>query len=819
MERNDTVTNALEAACEFNDRKLWKRFTNYDCFGVRIAGQDELMLGVVLGNAGEEYGLSLLRGPRAAAALAALMNSEGADDDSLDDMDMLGFSMETFGSLPSNVQEWLHEAGQRPGCREQVPHFLAKPQGHRTRLPNESELALLELVLWAVVKADRSKLLQPTTLEDDTGICVIHMSGDATESGVNVTREKVAQEEGPTTIPLLPTSHDLRGLPGLETTWLAGMPALPAEIEGDDRAMQLLLIMDDTSELVLQGRPVFSGDLKEAADSVVETFCGKGIAPIKGLPRRIIFSSRKLHDAMKPTLEPLGVQCAYKPTIPKLQQMVEEFYNLVDTDLAPSDEYLEAVGSEDMQTPAPNDLKGWKEVHQRLFRRFVEHFEREDRLWSSRAVKRYFRDDDLEYYAQEYEHQGVLAAYTAWGILDYRPNKTSKTHAEKMLKKGLSEPEGILLRAMMEACPTLQRVAGHDPKAGTVDLEDVLLGGTVTTHDQLMSENIDNGVFFAARAFPAGRFHFIEMAGPPLGPGMGMEAVEFLRRSKMRFTPEGLRRDAHKFGWLWQWIDEWEANRRPPCVCNSDGDELLWHTASFSVANADQTRRTLMQREDIDYDDQEDELVWKKCAGGDTRVLGETVTLGRMEFVGDELVLTVNSAKRFATARKWLEKLPGVAFRSVQTRRWDEAEEDRPMDERISPPEPLEMTPELASSVQEMMDKHYMGWLDTPLPALGGKTPRQACRTEAGRQDVTMLIRTMPDPAGPDPIQVPREVMMRELGLNKGATSLPPASRRKPHAPIPVHGIGPKPKVARNAPCPCGSGRKYTKCCGRQRNG
>ena len=57
MERKDIIADVLEAARGFHSRKLWKRFTNYDCFGVRIAGQDELMLGVVLGDAGEEYGV------------------------------------------------------------------------------------------------------------------------------------------------------------------------------------------------------------------------------------------------------------------------------------------------------------------------------------------------------------------------------------------------------------------------------------------------------------------------------------------------------------------------------------------------------------------------------------------------------------------------------------------------------------------------------------------------------------------------------------------------------------------------------------------
>ena len=179
MERKDLIADVLEAARGCHSRKLWKRFTNYDCFGVRITGQDGLMLGVVLGDAGEEYGLSLFRGPHAASALAALVNPQGPGDDSLDDMDMLGFSMEEFGNLPPDAQDFVREAGQHPGYRDQVPQFLAKRAGRQGRLADESELALLALVLYAVIEADKSKLLKPTTLEDKNGICVIHIGGDA----------------------------------------------------------------------------------------------------------------------------------------------------------------------------------------------------------------------------------------------------------------------------------------------------------------------------------------------------------------------------------------------------------------------------------------------------------------------------------------------------------------------------------------------------------------------------------------------------------------------------------------------------------------
>jgi hypothetical protein len=467
-----------------------------------------------------------------------------------------------------------------------------------------------------------------------------------------------------------------------------------------------------------------------------------------------------------------------------------------------------------LRVPMPNDLMGWKEADLRLIGRFADFLQYESRLWSPRAAKRYFNDDNLEYFFRKHKERAVVQAYTAWGILDYRPTKTSKTHAEKMLVEGLPAPEEILLHARMEVFPTLYRVANHNPKAGTIDLDDILLGNEVTVHDRLMSESIENNLFLSGRTFPVGRFHFIELGGPPLGPGMGMEAVEFLRGCGMKFTPEGLRRDAHKFGWLWGWIDEWQANWKPPHLCNTDGDDLLWHTASFSVTNSADVRQALLQLQDVEYDDHEDEFIWLKRTGQGAKMLGGPVTMGRIEFVVDELVLTVNSAERFAKARKWLEKLPGVVFRNVKTRRWDEHDKDRPMDERISKPEPVEITPELAVSLQEMIDKQYMEWIDTALPILGSKTPRQACRTLGGRQQVTILIRTMPDPMGDAPVRIPREAMLCELGLTTESLISQPLSPQMSQCSKPVEATSPNGKVGRNDSCPCGSGMKYKKCCG-----
>ncbi|MBI5725594.1 MAG: SEC-C domain-containing protein [Planctomycetes bacterium] len=466
-----------------------------------------------------------------------------------------------------------------------------------------------------------------------------------------------------------------------------------------------------------------------------------------------------------------------------------------------------------MAIPDANDLAGWKAADLQLARKFSHQMEN-NVFRSAKVLKRYFGGEDARAIMIANEQRAVFQAYTTWAVLDYRQNKTSKTLAEIMLEKGLPEPEAMLLRARMESYPSLYRVAGHDAKAGTAVFEDVLLGGAVTIYDKLFSENIDNGVFIVARVFPAGKFHIFDPAGPPLGAMMGDEAAEFLQDCGLEFTKEGLRRDPHLFGLLWSWVDQWEKNWKPPRLCNTDGDDLLWHTASFSVADVQKVHGALAGRKDIEYDETEDEYIWVRDAKGSSRVIGDTLHLGRIELLADELILSVNSAKRFTAGRKWLEKLPGVVFNNVTTRRIDESEKDRPLDERISKPQPVKMTPELMASLQEMFNKQYMKWLDTPLPVLKGKTPREACQTPVGRQQVAILIRTMPDSAGDVPIPVPRQAMLRELGLDKETSPEPTAGHQKSPASESKPTASSQGKIGRNDPCPCGSGKKYKKCCG-----
>jgi hypothetical protein len=67
--------------------------------------------------------------------------------------------------------------------------------------------------------------------------------------------------------------------------------------------------------------------------------------------------------------------------------------------------------------------------------------------------------------------------------------------------------------------------------------------------------------------------------------------------------------------------------------------------------------------------------------------------------------------------------------------------------------------------VQKLIRKRCLGWLDEHIPALGGLSPRVACATAEGSRKVERMIRGYPNPAGMPGVEVPREEMLRELGM------------------------------------------------------
>ena len=89
----------------------------------------------------------------------------------------------------------------------------------------------------------------------------------------------------------------------------------------------------------------------------------------------------------------------------------------------------------------------------------------------------------------------------------------------------------------------------------------------------------------------------------------------------------------------------------------------------------------------------------------------------------------------------------------------DGATPRRPRDEPHGPIPPSEA----GRLVREFKESHYAGWVDLPIPALGGETPREAVRTKEGKRQVDLLLKELENSES----RLPEEERFDFTGLRK----------------------------------------------------
>jgi hypothetical protein len=173
-----------------------------------------------------------------------------------------------------------------------------------------------------------------------------------------------------------------------------------------------------------------------------------------------------------------------------------------------------------------------------------------------------------------------------------------------------------------------------------------------------------------------------------------------------------------------------------PQLATADGKDLVFCKAHFRLFDGDEAsvRRRLSTRKDIESDG--DVLVW--LGGRGQMGVGRTV-LGRITLEPGGLILETLSRERLERGKQMLTtRLPGVLRHVMDTLKDPAqamAEIPREAHRGPTPPAPAEQ-----AVMAEALRAYYARWPDTPVPALSGKTPRQAVKTRAGKRKVEQLL-------------------------------------------------------------------------------
>ena len=240
----------------------------------------------------------------------------------------------------------------------------------------------------------------------------------------------------------------------------------------------------------------------------------------------------------------------------------------------------------------------------------------------------------------------------------------------------------------------------------------------------------------------------------PLPPVEAAEAVRRVRgrlRRKRAIPVDRLQDEKVGRYMIARWEDAVEDldHRRsvPPRLQNTDGDDMLFTVdhLEFDPHVQKEVKKQLAALEGVEPPETDDpDQVYVFTRPGNPMHRGwENTLIGRATITDGKLRLETNSIKRADALR---ERIEGQCGELLHHRARDHsdplAQMDNPDRQRDLDSESDKLPPEEASRlILEMKKRHYAEWTDQPLPALGHKTPQEAVRTKAGREQVDLLLK------------------------------------------------------------------------------
>lgn len=246
------------------------------------------------------------------------------------------------------------------------------------------------------------------------------------------------------------------------------------------------------------------------------------------------------------------------------------------------------------------------------------------------------------------------------------------------------------------------------------------------------------------------------------------ETLELKKSQKPEnLTDEQLQQLAPLFtlSWLFDVLDGL-AFQQNPSFMNSDGKPIKFHDTRFPFASGVTQKQIAVRLNRLSELEQEDSKFWNwlerikpanKLADEDEiegQVLDTVLddgrrVLGNIELKGKTLILSVNSTDRADLGREMIEAILGdlvrtplTEIRTIQQMMEGESDSSEQNLENDIPPEIAKHL------IQQQLDKHYRETLDLPVPALDNKTPRQAVKTKAGRQQVIEWLKYLENRMG-----------------------------------------------------------------------
>lgn len=388
------------------------------------------------------------------------------------------------------------------------------------------------------------------------------------------------------------------------------------------------------------------------------------------------------------------------------------------------------------------------------------------------ALARYFGEETLEAGVLSLE-EGSVAGFQEWYFFDYVTHEGEPIIDIFARERGsrLPEMERDLLAKWREWNRyRLFEVQKVMPGTGII-AEDLLSGETLEINDRAASRSVDRWQIILARLIYTDRLHFTG-AGIPLPPMRKDAVVDYSRQLLADFQarhPDATLDEFYQQHGLdiYQFMERIATER--PKVLTPEGHEIEPATAYYSVRNRKTVLKRLDQAEEFEFGgraaDEPDAwhftwllrgrsdvpeqplpesnaMVMEASQWGGPAGTPQYRSLGDVTLGPNRLELSCMSRARMEAGKTLLESILGNLIRHHH----DEVMSfDEFMSHEFPEEQPRETIPpaEAEALMKEFFEQQYREWLDESIPALGGKTPREAAQDPEGRAELIELLKSI----------------------------------------------------------------------------
>ena len=383
-----------------------------------------------------------------------------------------------------------------------------------------------------------------------------------------------------------------------------------------------------------------------------------------------------------------------------------------------------------------------QETRRRLAANILSGMERWHTDSDRRRARRYYFESEGNVEADESEINGFLQWYTH----DFRDAATRRTLLEHYFEAHaakLAPRERELLDAMRDSWPGVFEVEIVEEGRG-IHLRDLATGDVIFVHDIAASRQLVRGDWILSRIEDLdGKLMFVSdgFTVPPAIHEEFLKLVDREARAAKKSRAEYVRGSGNLlYRIIRNLSDKWLRNLR---VVNREGDDIEFCHADYSYVDEPALLAKLRTLEELKEEPSKPGETHFAWIGSATE--GSRPVYGHVQAGGGHLRLEAQSRTRLELGRGLLEMHAGRLLQHRGDSHLSLDDFKQQIASSRGPRQRPEAIPTEAERdiVLQMKARHYATWPDERLPALGGKTARQAVKSKSGRKAVLALIRDM----------------------------------------------------------------------------